>query len=361
MDIYGAVEFIGESQTAMFGGLLIGGLFGAFAQRSKFCLRAATVEFARGSVGPKVALWALAFGVAVLGTQLLVSADLVDTSSARQLATQGSLSGAIVGGLMFGIGMVLSRGCASRLLVLSATGNLRAIVTGLILTIVAQASLRGGLSPARETIAGWWTVAGGVERDLIAQLGLTDAAPLMIGVVLVIAALIIAARNRISPWQGIGAAGVGLTIALGWVFTTFMSTQSFEPVPVMSISFIGPSTDTLMGFINQPSLPSSFGLWLVPGVFIGSFLAAAASRELKMQCFGGQLTMPRYIFGAGFMGFGGMLAGGCAVGAGMTGGSVFALTAWVALTAMWVGAGLTDWLVERGGWFQPSGTPAPAE
>jgi uncharacterized membrane protein YedE/YeeE len=42
------------------------------------------------------------------------------------------------------------------------------------------------------------------------------------------------------------------------------------------------------------------------------------------------------------MGFGSMLAGGCAVGAGMTGGSIFALTAWLALIGMWAGAGLTD-------------------
>jgi uncharacterized membrane protein YedE/YeeE len=47
------------------------------------------------------------------------------------------------------------------------------------------------------------------------------------------------------------------------------------------------------------------------------------------------------------MGFGGMLAGGCAVGAGVTGGAVMALTAWVALLFMWLAAGLTDALVDK--------------
>jgi uncharacterized membrane protein YedE/YeeE len=37
-----------------------------------------------------------------------------------------------------------------------------------------------------------------------------------------------------------------------------------------------------------------------------------------------------------------MLAGGCAVGAGVTGGAIFALTAWTALIGMWLGAGLVD-------------------
>jgi hypothetical protein len=47
------------------------------------------------------------------------------------------------------------------------------------------------------------------------------------------------------------------------------------------------------------------------------------------------------------MGFGAMLAGGCAVGAGITGASVFALTAWIVLAGMWLGAGITDYFVDR--------------
>ena len=47
------------------------------------------------------------------------------------------------------------------------------------------------------------------------------------------------------------------------------------------------------------------------------------------------------------MGFGSMLAGGCAVGAGVTGGSVMALTAWIALLFMWLSAGVTDLLLDR--------------
>lgn len=65
--------------------------------------------------------------------------------------------------------------------------------------------------------------------------------------------------------------------------------------------------------------------------------------------------MRRYLFGAVLMGFGAMLAGGCAVGAGVTGASVFALTAWLVLGGMWLGAGLTDVLVDRAG--MPQQTP----
>ena len=51
---------------------------------------------------------------------------------------------------MFGCGMVLSRGCASRMLVLSANGNLRALLSGLVFAVTAQAAYRAALQLAVE-------------------------------------------------------------------------------------------------------------------------------------------------------------------------------------------------------------------
>lgn len=42
------MDWAGESVTAALLGLLTGGIFGVAAQRSRFCLRAATVEFEIG-------------------------------------------------------------------------------------------------------------------------------------------------------------------------------------------------------------------------------------------------------------------------------------------------------------------------
>jgi len=68
--------------------------------------------------------------------------------------------------------------------------------------------------------------------------------------------------------------------------------------------------------------------------------------------------MRRYLAGAALMGFGGMLAGGCAVGAGVTGASIFALTAWVTLFAIWFAAAVTDWVIDRK--MSAHSSPAPA-
>lgn len=344
MDLIWLAEWLGDAAAIALGGLFVGALFGACAQQSAFCLRAATIEFWRGSLGPKVALWLCVFGMALLGTQLLLGTGALQAEQVRQLTQVGTLSGAIVGGLMFGAGMILARGCASRLLVLSATGNLRALVTGLILTVVAQASLRGVLSPIRQDLASIWLI-GPEMRNLAAIV------PTYTGVVAGFAALIIAfelvRRNKVAAWHVACGIGVGAAVVFGWWFTASIASQSFDPVAVQSVSFTGPSTDTLMALINRPDIVLSFGLGLVPGVFLGSLAAALSTGQFRIQTFDNDTPLPRYIVGACLMGFGSMLAGGCAVGAGVTGGSVLALTAWVALAAMWIGAGLTDFIVDR--------------
>ena len=53
MDLTFLLDWVEESQLAALFGLLTGVVFGVAAQRSSFCLRAATVEFARGSLGAK--------------------------------------------------------------------------------------------------------------------------------------------------------------------------------------------------------------------------------------------------------------------------------------------------------------------
>jgi uncharacterized protein len=166
------VEKLGESETLLAAGLLIGLAFGFFAQRSRFCLRSAVIEFARNVTGGKLTVWLFAFSSAVLATQLLAYAGAFDSSLARQISARGSLSGAAIGGALFGVGMVLARGCSSRLLVLAAQGNLRSVLSGLVFAVAAPASWTGALAPLRLAISQWWTVEGGAPRDLIARTGM---------------------------------------------------------------------------------------------------------------------------------------------------------------------------------------------
>lgn len=341
------LERWGEPAVLAAGGLLIGFFFGFFAQRSRFCLRSAVIEFARNLTGGKLTVWLFAFGSAVLATQLLAWTGLFDASSARQIAARGSLSGALVGGALFGAGMVLARGCSSRLLVLAAQGNLRSVLSGLVFAVTAQASWTGVLSPLRLSISEWWTIDGGASRDLIARSGIGHGGAVLFGLAWLVAAVFWARRQRVPVWGWAGAIGVGLAVAAGWWFTFVISKLAFDPHPVQALSFTGPSAEVLTRVLITSDKPMNFDMGLVPGVFLGSFLAAWVFRELKLEGFEGGRSMRRYLAGAVMMGFGGMLAGGCAVGAGISGAAIFTATAWLTLCSMWAAAALTDWLVDH--------------
>ncbi|WP_238363844.1 YeeE/YedE family protein [Mesobacterium pallidum] len=346
MDIIWLTEAIGESLTAALFGLITGLIFGVAAQRSRFCLRAATVEFARGQMGDKVAVWLLTFSTAVAWVQGAELLGLMRSTDARIMAIPGSWSGAIIGGLLFGAGMVMARGCSGRLLVLAATGNLRSVVSGLVFAVVAQMSLGGWLRPVRQQLAGLWVTEGGMNLDLLAFAHLPKVLGLLIGLGLAVLALGIAQRNRIGWPRLVFASGVGFAVAVGYVLTFALSQVAFEPVQVESATFTGPSAETLMFFLDRSSV-LDFDTGLVPGVFLGAFLAALWAREFRFQGFENEANMRRAMTGAALMGFGGMLAGGCAIGAGVSGGSLFAGTAWLALFAMWIGAMATDRLLDQ--------------
>lgn len=344
------LDALGNESVLTAGGFLLGLLFGAAAQRSGFCLRTAVLEVGNRDFSHKLAVWFLAFGTALTLTQLLVGLNELDPSAARQLSSVGTLSGAVIGGLIFGVGMVLTRGCPSRTLVMAASGNLRALVTGLVFAVASQAALDGVLSDWRGVISALWPISA-EQRNLAVWLRLDQFGAwggVLFGLPWLVAGVWYAWRRKI-PWSGwLGAPLVGMAVALGWWFTYQVSIQqmSLDVASVKSFTFSGPSADALMWVLSH-NRAAGFDLGLIPGVFMGALLAALMSRDFKLVGFQDGLSMRRYLLGAVLMGFGAMLAGGCAVGAGVSGGSILSLTGWVTLFCIWLGALFTDDLIDR--------------
>ena len=342
MNLTNLIETFGDHSVLAMGGALIGLFFGFFAQRSKFCARAAVIECCEGTWGSRLAVWLLGFAVAILVVQAIVVVGFLKPESSRHLGAPGSISGAVVGGLMFGMGMIMTRGCASRLLILSANGNLRALLAGLVFAVTVQASISGLLAPARQWVTSLWMVEGGPDRNLLhftnSWMGLVVGAAIGATALWRLRASDAQSRNT---WNWAGAF-VGLAIALGWGFTQWIASVSFEPIPLQSLSFSSPSAEWLMRTLSTATAPNfGFDAGLLPGVFAGSLVASVMFGEFKFEGFQTENKLGHYLTGAIFMGFGAVMAGGCTVGSGMTGGAIFSNTAWLTLVSIIAGAGLT--------------------
>lgn len=340
------LDVAGDAPTVVLIGVLVGALYGAAAQSSRFCLRAAAVEVARGRFGSRLAVWLLAFSTALFWVQFGRAVGWLDLGEARWATAPGSLSGALLGGVAFGVGMVLARGCPGRLLVLAASGNLRALLSGLVFAVSAQMTLHGVFAPAREVFAQLW-VTDGPNPNLLDALGFDAVGGAAIAALLSAYALKIAFANRVSILTLVAGCGVGFAVAVGWWATESLSLLTFEPTPVKSLTFSGPSADLLMSMLGSLRGAPDMDLGLAPGVVLGAAASALWFGDWRLEGFQGGAPMLRQLGGAALMGGGAMLAGGCAIGAGVTGGSVFALTAWVALTAFWAGAFAADYLVDQ--------------
>ena len=334
IDLVPLIDTVGENGAALAGGVALGLVFGIAAQRSAFCTRSAVIGLF-GKDRRASAVWLAGFATALLAVQLLIWRGTVDVAETRFFSTAQSLSGALIGGGLFGLGMVLARGCVSRHLVLAAGGNLRALVTTLVIAAAGLATYSGLLVPARDAIGGLWNTAAIGGNDLLAHAGLAQGAGPAIGAVLVLSAAGLAIAARASVWRVLGGVAVGLAVAGGWYFTYVLSLQVFEPIQAESLSFIRPLATT-----GELASGASEGYRLDQGVLIGTlagaFLAALLFGEFRLSGFRdpGAAAAWRYPAGGALMGFGGILAVGCTVGAGFTGGAVLAVSALAGLGAM---------------------------
>lgn len=324
-------------------GLAIGVVFGILAQRSRFCLR-------RGLVGPAqdrrpaLAVWLTAFAFAILGTQAAVSLELISFAEHRFHATSVPVAAIAIGGLLFGAGMVLTRGCVSRLSVLAGSGNMRAVLVLVVFAVVAHATLKGLLAPARVALS-----------DI--TIDIAPAMPQFAGIALALVALLVALRGGAGIGTLFMGAAIGLLVPFAWVATGFVLFDEFDPIAMESLSFTAPATETLFWTIASSAVPAGFGVGLFLGVISGAALSALAFREFLWQSFESPRQTGRYLSGAALMGVGGVLAGGCSVGAGLAGVPSLSYAALLALVGIAVGAVLTDRALNRGG----TGYAVPAE
>jgi len=346
--------------------------FGAIGQRTGFCTMGAVSDAVAMGEWTRMREWALAAAVATLGFALLAATGTLRPAQTLYGSTRWLWLSALVGGTLFGFGMVLSSGCVSRNLVRLGGGSLKALVVALVTGIAAFATLKGLTAVWRVNSVDRVALDLGANADLATLLarasGLSSAGASLLAGGLLGAALLafgLSSREARRPLHLLAGAGVGaLVLAMWWITghlghiaehpetleETWLATNSMR---AEGLSFVAPTAyalDWLM-FFSDAGKRLTVGIVAFVGVVVGSAAVALARRSFRWEGFGSTRDLGHHLAGGMLMGVGGVTAVGCSIGQGVTGLSTLSLTSFVAATAMIAGAVLglkyQMWRLER--------------
>ncbi len=338
--------------TLLWSGFALGCAFGAAARLGRFCLlrglrQSMGMDGDRTDGSPALQAFALALAVALVATQWLGKNGAIDLSTAQVVRAQFSWVTALVGGVLFGVGMTLARSCGARALVLLAGGNLRAFVTLICLGLAAQATLTGSLAPVRLWLQKFGAVTLAqptVSGQLLAH-GWSDMGTLVFGIGLPTLALVAfafwkpALRRR--PAQLLSAVVIGALVAAGWWISGNVGIDPFEPVPLTSLSFVGPVAQGLLYLQLAVGRGLSIGPAIVLGTLAGAFAMALITGRARWELFDSPTRFGASALGGLLMGLGGVLAVGCTIGQGLSGLSTLAIASMPAIAGIVAGAVIT--------------------
>lgn len=343
------MEILSIKVVMAISGAVVGLLFGFVVERTNFCTMGAISDATAFGDFRRVRAWVLAIAVAVLGTQALHLLGLVDLQKSIYLGTSVGWLGGVIGGLMFGFGMTLAGGCASRNLVRFGAGDLRSLVVLVVLGIFAYMTLRGLTAPPRVALENATNVnlvplgvaAQGIPDLLAKGFGASLATIRTAATVIVVLALLWYcfkdAEFRGSPLHILSGVGVGAVIVAGWWATGVLGFDEFEPTRPSSLTYTAPVGNALVYLMTFTGATIDFGIASVGGAIVGAYLSAILRKSFSVAAFADRGDLVRNMVGAALMGVGGVMALGCTIGQGLTGISTLSLGSLVSLAALVVG------------------------
>ncbi|HEX4917809.1 MAG TPA: YeeE/YedE family protein [Limnobacter sp.] len=364
------INVINTHTTVLWATFVVGLLFGAVSHRTHFCTMGAVADVFNFGDWNRMRMWLVAIAVAALGLQSLSMAGLANLNDTIFLSSQWSWLSGIVGGLLFGFGMVLASGCGSKTLIRLGAGNLKALVVFVVMGLTAYMTLKGivgvfranYLDPVRFQFEQSPHLASLIS-NAIGNPEVKNALSIAIPLVILFAAL-----ARKAAWTRevvLGGAGVGATIVAAWwvIFQLAYIPEHPDTLEAAYLatygnraegfSFVAPYAYTLewLMFFSDQSRVLTVGVVASFGVILGALLNATVERSFRWETFQDVEDTANHLVGATLMGIGGVLALGCTVGQGLSGVSTLALPSFVALANIvigaWVALKYQMWRVER--------------
>ena len=342
---------------------------GVLVHRGHFCTMGAISDWVLMRDATRLRQWALAVSVATAGFGLMAWLGWISPLSTIYASSQLAWLSALLGGAVFGIGMVLASGCSSKSLVRLAAGNLKSLVVLLAMAVSALAAMRGltavwrvhGLDtvaidlPFGPFVGQWLSVFWAV--DLRTGLGISAAL-----VSLLLLGWVVKDRRFHTVFNWVTGAGLGfLVVALWWVSgvlgfvpehpetlePVFLATHSGRMEAFSFTAPVGYWLDALL-YYSDGSKRLTLGMVTVVGVLVGACLSAVQQGNFRWESFTHRADLVRHLVGGALMGTGGMLALGCTLGQGLSGLSTLSLGSLLSVLGIFAGAWATlHWQIRQ--------------
>lgn len=319
-------------------GLGIGIIFGMVAQKKQFCFSGSIKDYILTKSTKRASSVIMAMLVAIIATALMSNHFEIDLGESVYLRENLNYVTIILGGALFGIGMMVADGCGNRHLIKFAQGDSNSLIALIFIGIFAFATSKGLVHGVLDPIVS--------NESLISISSYIQNIQMNIYLVLalLIAILIFFLKKTKRVFSLFDGAIIGLLVAASWYVTGVMGEDSLErEITLTGITFVYPTAKSLELFSFYEVNELTFSISLIVGVLIGAFSMSKMNKQFSFGCTANQnINRAKYnMIGGALMGIGGMLSIGCTVGQGLTGLSTLAFASLLAILSIFISAYIT--------------------
>lgn len=333
-------------------GVGVGVLFGFILQRGRYCMNSAFRDVIFMNDYTLMRTYFLALLVAIIGANLMEDFGLLGDDGLRRQSF--NIVANIVGGYIFGLGIVMAGGCGSGIIYRVGEGYTSAVVGTLGFATSLLATYNGPLKPVMQYLKSF-KISIGQGEDAVTNPALWDlfgGASVKWIVIAVLAALLISIVWKGNPLKATARKGYAWPLTgllLGAVLVLAIWASYFWGGQARGLSAAGPTSEAFLAITMGNSMAKfdpMFDFWgiftgtwsalYIFGIPLGAYLSAKGLKEFKWQAPPASELM-RVFVGSLVMGFGAATAGGCTIGHALTGISSLALSSIVATVFMVLG------------------------
>ena len=317
--------------------LPIGIAFGYAAQRGRFCINSAFRDVYLVRDSTLLRAFVLAVLIQMVGVQVLLQLGLIQVWVIEFFWLAN-----LVGGLVFGTGMVLAGGCSGGSWYKSGEGQTASMMAIVSFAVAAALTEVGFLAPIRTLLQTPRIMSLPDGQGPTLTMALDVPSPwLVIAPVVILAGYWLLRSPRQRAFQGWAWPKTGLVVGLLGVLAVAASWVTGRPYGFGITVSTSHWLRWLFGFDASLLDWESF---FVLGIPLGAFIAARLAGEFRWR-YPGARQMGRATAGGALMGFGAMVMAGCTIGHGLAGVPLLAMSSLTSTAAIIVGTWAMAWLL----------------